>query len=245
MPSRSFISQPSAWAYSTTGMPRRRASRTSGFVSRIAAEVINKPDLVGNVLRAVPDGDADAAPYERFDDVAAAGVAAADRAAVMRQQGGDAAHADAADADQVHRRAAPGNRRRALLRRRHGRRLTRGYGRVRRCRLRPEPKLSANGPGTSSHERNLLISDFQQFAAGFVGLRRRLLPAADEMHQAIGDVLRRVRPAEPQAGGAHAREAFAVAQEPDERRRQPARRKSACSINSAAPAPATTEALRR
>ena len=33
----------------------------------------------------------------------AADVAAGDGAAVVRQQGGDAAHADAADADQVHR----------------------------------------------------------------------------------------------------------------------------------------------
>ena len=45
MPSRSFISQPSAWAYLTTGMPRRAASRTSGFVSRIAAETMTRPSL--------------------------------------------------------------------------------------------------------------------------------------------------------------------------------------------------------
>ena len=95
------ISSASISARGMTGMPRRRASSTSGLSRRTAVEVTTtcaSPHVLGGVAV----GDARAERGEAVGHRRALEVGAGDRVAEVQQHLGDAAHAGAADADEVH-----------------------------------------------------------------------------------------------------------------------------------------------
>ena len=100
-PYLSRISSASISARGITGTPRRRASSTSGLSRRTAVEVTTTwapPHVLGRVAL----GDARAERGEPVGHGRALQVGAGHRVAEVQQHLGDAAHARAADADEVH-----------------------------------------------------------------------------------------------------------------------------------------------
>ena len=98
----SRISSASISARRTTGRRLARAATSSGL-SRLMAEETTTTSAPSMFAGLVADGDLDALVAQPLDVGAVGDVGAGDGVAEIGQHLGDAAHADAADADEMHR----------------------------------------------------------------------------------------------------------------------------------------------